>query len=95
MSMKMNGLDPAEKYLAHLQSENRLSAHTQLAYARDLKRLAEYLDAAGIAWHELRAEKSARLRGETAPVRPVRPQHSPHAFGGARFLPALFARRGN
>ncbi|CAJ2376425.1 MAG: site-specific tyrosine recombinase [Arenicellales bacterium IbO2] len=58
MSMKMNGLDPAEKYLAHLQSENRLSAHTQLAYARDLKRLAEYLDAAGIAWRELRAEKA-------------------------------------
>jgi len=47
--------DSAQEYLAHLAAERRLSPHTQAAYARDLKRLAEYLAATGIAWRDVRA----------------------------------------
>ncbi|MGR3915232.1 MAG: tyrosine recombinase XerC [Gammaproteobacteria bacterium] len=50
--------DPAQEYLAHLAAERRLSPHTQAAYARDLKRLAEYLAAAGIAWRDVRPQNA-------------------------------------
>lgn len=43
-----------ERFLRHLASERRLSAHTVDAYARDLASLEQYLEAEGIAtWSQL------------------------------------------
>lgn len=55
--------DAAQNYLAHLAQERRLSAHTQSAYARDLSRLREFLNAAGIEW---RAVEAAHARAFAA-----------------------------
>ncbi len=54
----------AQRYLAHLQHERRLSPHTIANYRRDLQQLQHYCDTRGITeWRHL---TSADLRGYVA-----------------------------
>jgi integrase/recombinase XerC len=52
----------AERFLAHLQLERRLSSHTASAYRRDLSCLAEFCDREGItAWRGLQVHHLRRF----------------------------------
>lgn len=61
------------RFLAHLSTERRLSAHTDAGYAQDLERFAAWCDDAGIAaWRDLdsqhiRAFAAAEFRRGAAP----------------------------
>ncbi len=52
--MEAAALDWLERYFSHLQHERRLSPHTLINYRRDLTRLSEFCDSAGITqWDKL------------------------------------------
>ena len=80
-------LEWVTRFRRHLNSERRMSVHTDPAYARDLAALVEYCDRAGITeWSGLDSQHVRRFAAHAHAGGPCAAQHPAPALRGAQFL---------
>ncbi len=84
----------AERFLAHLQLERRLSPHTASAYRRDLACLAEFCDREGIAaWRDLKVHHLRRFAA-TSHGAGLNPRSIQRRLSGVRSFLRYLVREG-